>query len=231
MITKFLRLTALALVALGFFIFYTSKSGNIGIAVESKDSDTLVSAGSDALLLVWDVFAIALFALLMVRKSGSASEKIPTIPRRFAAFAIDFFFSVLLASSIMSLPTLLFEGLRTHHFAWYFTRPYTVTGDKWLMIPAAFFFLISMFLYFVSPLVRNRQTVGCFIMRTKTTPPFGDRGRFTWKAAVRRVWYEFRGLSGRRQHGLALDAQGRTWYDIETNCQVVLIEDRGETQE
>ena len=82
-----------------------------------------------------------------------------------------------------------------------------------------------MFLYFVFPLTRGRQTIGCFIMRLRTTPPLGDAGRFTFRAAVQGAFYEFRGLYNVLIHRWKLDDKGRTWYDVETNCKVVLIDD------
>jgi hypothetical protein len=44
-------------------------------------------------------------------------------------------------------------------------------------------------------------------------------------AAVNRTFYEFLGLCGVLTHGWKLDDQGRTWYDAETGCTVVLIGD------
>jgi hypothetical protein len=88
-------------------------------------------------------------------------------------------------------------------------------------------FLALMVLYFAFPLTRGRQTVGCFIMRIKVTPPLGDRGRFTFREAFRRTYYEFNGLSPFLwlSKDWDMDGHGRTWYDIKSDCSVVLVED------
>lgn len=67
--------------------------------------------------------------------------------------------------------------------------------------------------------------MGCFILRLKTNPPFGDAGHFTFRAALKRTFSEFHGLCSSLAHGSKLDDQGRTWYDLETGCTVALIGD------
>lgn len=83
--------------------------------------------------------------------------------------------------------------------------------------------MVLMFLYLVWPLTKGKQTIGYFIMNLRVTPPFGNTGAFTFRAAVRRVWLEFWEtgslLLGRKDR----DSEGRTRYDRETGCNVILI--------
>jgi uncharacterized RDD family membrane protein YckC len=152
-------------------------------------------------------------------------EGIPARKRRIFAFVIDFWFSLLTLSAVGALVPLLVEAVRTGHFAWHFQRNYSVNTDGlsavWILL-----FMALMVLYFTFPLTRGRQTVGCFIMRLRVTPPFGDQGCFTLRAALRRTFYAFRGLCSIFTRNWDRDGQGRTWYDRETDCTVVLVSDQ-----
>jgi len=188
-----------------------------------------VSAGSHPMVLVWDAIALALFVALMLRNSEAATVGVPSRGRRIAAGLIDFWFSLLTLSGIIALLPLSLEAARTGHFTWHFQRAYTVNTDGIFALPSALSVLALMALYHVLPLTRGKQTVGCFIMRIKVTPPFGDRGNFTFRQAIRRAYYEFNGFSPFLwlSKNWDKDGHGRTWYDIKTNCTVVLVEDHG----
>jgi RDD family len=223
--TKLLRLAAFTLVGISVVAPYVFTIGEIGTFMQVKNGRTVVSAGSHPAIVVWDVVAIGFFVALMFRKPNSTLAGVPSRWRRSASFVIDFWFSLLVMSSIGALLPLALEGLRTGHFAWQFRRDYAVSTDGVLGVPSVFIFMALVFLYYVFPLTRGRQTVGCFIMRLRTLPPFGDGGCFTFRAAMKRTFYEFRGLSGMLMRPWKRDAAGRTWYDVETNCEVVLVED------
>jgi uncharacterized RDD family membrane protein YckC len=112
------------------------------------------------------------------------------------------------------------EARRVGHFEWSFTRDYMVSTDS-IIRPLALLGLIELFLYVVYPLTRGKQTIGQYVMRVKVLPPFGTEGRFTWNAAVKRVWYSFLGFCKWR---FELDHNGQTWCDRETGCTVSLVE-------
>jgi len=215
----------MALVGLSFVAIQVFDVGQVGASMEWKDGKATVSAGSSPFILVWDVTAILLYLTLMLRNANTEVSGIPTRARRIAAFSIDFWFSLLTLSGIGALVPLWLEAARTGHFSWHFQRDYTVSTDGGFALPSVFIFLGLMVLYFVFPLTRGKQTVGCFIMRIKVTPPFGDDGCFTFRSALKRTYYEFSGLATFFTRNWDRDGHGRTWYDIQTNCAVVLIED------
>ena len=223
--TKLLRLTAVVLVGLSFVILHIFKIREVGTFAQVSDGKAVVSVGSHPAIIVWDAVAMLLFLTLMLRNTNSTVIGIPSRGRRIASFMIDFWFSLLTLSGIGALVSLTLEAARTGRFVWHFQRPDAVGTDIVLGFLNVWIFLTLMVLYFVFPLTRGRQTVGCFIMRVKTTPPFGDGGRFTFWAALRRTFYEFRGLTSVLSRDWKRDIDGRTWYDIETNCTVVLVED------
>jgi hypothetical protein len=228
--TGVLRLAALVLVVLSFVVIHAFDVGQVGDSLEWKDGKTRVSAGSNPVILVWDALAISLFVTLMLRKSNTTVTGVPSRGHRILAFSIDFWFSLLAISGVGALVPLLLEAARTGRFSWHFQRDYAVSSDGQIALPSAIAFLALIALYFVFPLTRGKQTVGGFIMGLKVTPPFGDGGRFTFRQAVRRTYYEFNGLSPFLwlSKDWDKDGQGRTWYDIKSNCTVVLVGENSE---
>jgi hypothetical protein len=223
--TKLLRLASIILVALSFVTVHSFNVGQVGNTMQWKDGTAFISAGSHPAILVWDALAIVLFVTLMLRNAITAVIGIPSRGRRIAALLIDFWFSLLTLSGIDALVPLWLEAARTGHFAWHFQRDFAVSTDEVFALPSVLVFMALIVLYFVFPLTRGKQTVGCFIMRLKVTPPFGDGGCFTFRAALKRRYYEFMGLTSLLSRKWDRDEQGRTWYDIQTNCTVVLLDD------
>jgi uncharacterized RDD family membrane protein YckC len=228
--TNVLRLASIALVVLSFVAIHAFDIGQVGDSLEWKDGKARVSAGSNLVILIWDAFALILFVGLMLRKSNTSFSGVPSRGRRILAFLIDFWFSLLTISGVGAIIPLLLEAGRTGHFAWHFQRDYAVSSDAWIALPTSLSFMALMVLYFVLPLTRGKQTVGGFIMRLKVTPPFGGGGRFTFWQALRRTYYEFNGLSPFLwlSKDWDNDGQGRTWYDVKSNCTVVLVDENSE---
>lgn len=222
-VSKILRVLSSILVGLSFVLPQFLGVGQIGNSMEWKNGNTSISAGSHPAVLLWAVTAIALYVVVMIRKPGTVAEGVPPSKRRVLAFLIDFWFSLLVVSSIGALIPLLLEAMRTGHFAWHFHRSYSVKADALAAI-TSLLFMALMVLYFVFPLTRGRQTVGYFIVRLKLAPPFGIEGRFTLKAALIRTYYAFAGGSSVFRNW-DRDEQGRTWYDRKTNSTVVFVDD------
>jgi RDD family len=208
---------------LGVCLPYFFAAGETGYSFHSKDGVSQVSAGSSPVFLAWSFIAIILFIAMSKMKADEIPAGIPSLLRRSAAFFIDFSFSLAILTSVGGLVPLLIEAARTGHFVWQFARDYSVASDELVGIPLVLLMMALMFLYFAWPLTKGKQTVGCFILRLRTTPPFGDRGAFTSEEAIRRVWFEIRGSCSFLWLRKSRDSQGRTWYDRETNCTVVLI--------
>ena len=221
--SKALRLIAFILVVLGFGIIHFFNVGQVGDSMQWKDGNFSISAGSHPAVLLWAGAAVTLFVFLMLRQPSAVIEGVPTMKRRVLAFLIDFWFSVTVTSSVGALIPLCLEAIRTGQFAWQFHRNYSVRTDG-LAALVSLLFMALVILYFAFPLTRGRQTVGYFIVGLKVAPPFGDEGRFTFKAALVRTYYAFVGLTSALTRKWDRDGQGRTWYDRKTNCTVVLVE-------
>jgi uncharacterized RDD family membrane protein YckC len=222
---KSLRLACLGFVGLSFAPEYVFDIPLVGDSIASKNGSVSVSAGSHPAVLLWATAALVIFVVLMLRGTRTVTAAVPKLRRRISAFLIDFWFSLTMLSAIWALIPLCLEANRTGKFQWYFKRDYLVSTDNQFVIPGVFAYMALMFLYFAFPLIRGKQTVGCFIMRLQVLPPFGDRGRFTLRQALRRTFYEFFGLSNVLFGGWKVDSEGRTWCDRETNCSVVLLDE------
>lgn len=218
-----LRMVLAIWVLLVFVLIYQFSIRQIGFSISGKDGTYHVSAGSHPVLLGWSIIAIILFLAVMYIEAETSEDGIPGLKRRFLAFLIDFLFSLAVFSTFTVMIALLIEYSYTKQFAWSFERDYSLPTDSTVLPSLVILTMALMFLYFVLPLTKGKQTVGAFIMRLSTTPPFGDKGCFTFRDAARRVWFEFRGLTLFAVFKPSLDGQGRTWYDRETNCRVRLI--------
>jgi uncharacterized RDD family membrane protein YckC len=223
--TKLLRMVVVLGLTLSLASLYLFHIGQVGSTASWSNGNAQIRAGTHPIMVVWAVLGICLFGLLMWRKECLEVAGVPGWSRRIIAFLIDFYFGLITLSGLGALIPLLLEAVRTGQFAWTFQRRYAVNTDIIVSLPLVLVSMGLFVLYFAVPLTRGRQTVGCFVMRTKVTPPFGTEGRFTLRGALRRTWFEFRGLcQGTSLFRPARDSQGRTWYDTETNCVVVLVQ-------
>ena len=200
-----------------------TKLPQIGFSFHSHGGVTYVAGGARPAFLAWVIVATILLLTLLSFRAENAPDGIPSLGRRYAASIIDFFFVLGILAPVGGMLALWIEAARTGRFVWQFERDYYVGTDELIGVPLVLISLALMFLYFVWPLTKGKQTVGCFILRLKTTPPFGNQGAFTFRQAVRRVWFEFQGGLSILQLREGRDGQGRTWYDQKTNCTVLLV--------
>lgn len=223
--TKSLHVAAISgLVLEGVTLYLYFPDRGIGGSAEWSTRSAHVSTSSSPLALAWSMFNVALYLVLMIRIPDVQMGDAPPWWRRLLAGAIDFVFFVLTIAPIIALVDLELEARRTGQFVWHFQRNYAVTTDFSVGVPSVVIGLTCSFLYFAFPLTRGTQTVGCFLMRTKVTPPFGDEGVFTWRAAALRIWLVMRNIGGPwRWLRPKRDGYGNTSYDIESNTRVVSV--------
>ena len=210
-------------ISLSLLLEYFFSSGVIGYISHWENGRGYIAAGSHPALLAWAIASIALFVCLLKVEVEEFPAGVPSGWRRFFAFLIDFWFSLAILASLGGTVPLWIESIRTGHFSWHFERNFSVPSDEIYGIPLVLITMALMFLYFVWPLTNGKQTVGSFIMRLRVAPPFGMRGAFTFRQAVRRVWLELTGMGSFLLRRSDRDSQGRTWYDRETNSTVVLV--------
>jgi uncharacterized RDD family membrane protein YckC len=218
-----LRAIPTLFVALSLLLEYLFSAGAVGYTAHWNNGKEYVAAGSHPALVVWSIAGIVLLAFLLKLEVEEFPAGVPSAWRRFFAFLIDFWFSLAILASLGGIVPLWLESMRTGQFSWHFERNYSVPSDEIFIIPLVLITIALMFLYFVWPLTKGKQTVGCFIMRIRVALPFGSRGALTFRTAVRRVWLEFTGMGSFLLKRDDRDSEGRTWYDRESNCTVILV--------
>jgi len=217
------RIAGLGL-ALSLICVYFFGGGEIGFSVEQHDQKTVVAAGTHPILLVWAALGIWFFYALLHWDSNAESIGVPSLARRFLSFMIDFYFSVIILGSIEALVPLFFEARRTGRFVWHFTREYSVRSDGTYGTLLVFLGMGLLVFYFAWPMIRGKQTVGCYMMRTVLVSHDAERRVFGWSRAVTRLFYETTGLCfWPYTLWKGLDRSGRTWYDRASQCDVKLI--------
>lgn len=195
----------------------------IGFTYKQTNDEIEVSAGSHPAAILWAVLVIFVYILILKQRVPSESTGEASLIRRFLAFLIDFSVVLIATSSIDTIIPLAVEARRIGHFEWSFQRDYSVSSDS-IFFPLVLLSFVEMFFYYLYPLTKSKQTIGDYVMRLKVAPPFGDNGRFTWGAAMKRISYSFAGLCLWPFTLLQkLDRNGQTWYDRATNCNVSLV--------
>jgi hypothetical protein len=219
-IWNILRYVAAAGLCVHFVWFWWFNKESVGYFSETNNGATQTSAGTTPANLLLAVLGIALFCVLMSVEVRVSDFTIPPLWQRFAAFVLDFYFSVFVTANVVAIVVLLLEAQRTGTFEWRIQRDYSVISDA-AGFPLVFASMGATILYFVLPLARRTQTVGCFLLRIATVSAGGSALRLPLSTAFWRTYKEFTGLCSPFRTIRERDSQGRTWYDRETGFTVV----------
>jgi hypothetical protein len=215
-----LRYLVAGVLAVHFIWFFLFSKESVGYFSETNNGATQTSVGTTPANLLLSIFGIALFCVLMSAEVRAGDFTIPPLWQRFAAFVLDFYFSVFVLGNMTAIVVLLLEAQRTGVFEWHIQRNYSVISDA-LGFPVVLTSMAAMILYFVLPLARRTQTVGWFLLRIATVSAGGSALRLPLSTAFWRTYKEFMGLCSPLRTIRETDSQGRTWYDRETGFMVV----------
>lgn len=213
------RLTVLAAVVATFIWTFWTNTETIGYVATTKDGATTVSAGTSPVAIIVSLLSVVLYLVLVSRKIEVQNSRIAPMWYRAAAFAVDFWFALFSVSGLFGFVPVLLEAVRTGAFRWHFQRDYAVFSDNVEMA----LILLSMCAfvgYFVLPLMKGSQSVGCWILRLATVNTNGDVVYLPLSTAMRRLRAEFRGLLSPIKSFRKRDADGRTFYDIDSGFTV-----------
>ncbi len=222
--TQVLRVVAVALVAFQVCCLYLFPTSWVWSSRQSHYADPAVSAVSLPIPFTWTVIGLFLFAVLMTSKQSLSMVGVPAWRRRAVAFLVDMHFGTLTLVGSGEIAGRALRASRIAHAASKFPTTESAASELVMAVSLSFLSLTALFLYFVFPLTMGKQTVGCFVMGTKVTPPFGMEGRFTWSAAIRRTWHELNGVCSGTWFNPRRDPDGNTWYDLQSGCRVVQVE-------
>ncbi len=212
-------LVAIALASL--FVWDTwFQKGFVGYSATIQGDRARVVAGSNPAVVLLSVLATVLFCVLTKAKVRVGEYQPASLELRFASFLIDIWFVSFSTSGLSSFICLLLEAHRTGTFQWHFERSYSVSSDfiAFLIVLVDLALIVS---YFVIPLSKCRQTVGCWIFRLATVSGSGDVLYMPVSTAAWRVFMQANAIAHPIRTFKERDAQGRTWYDRETGLTVV----------
>jgi len=211
-------LTGLAL-ASSFVWFYWFQKNSLGYSSETKNGVTHVVASSSPFVVSLSILGIIFFIFLMTREVHVETSQAASLRRRFVAFLFDCWFLLLTVFGVSSLLHLLLEARRNGAFRWHFEQESgSPDGADAVLILVN---LTVMFMYFVIPLARRRQTVGQWLFSLATVSADGSVLYLPFSTALWRTFMAFRGLISPWRFLKETDVQGRTWYDRETGFTVV----------
>jgi hypothetical protein len=199
--------------------FYWFRKNPVGFVSETKNGVTGAVASSSPVAVSLSILGIALFIYVMTRGVPVETFQPASLKRRFVAFVFDCWYLLLTVIGASSLFHLVLEAQRSGTFRWqYEARTGGSDGADAALVLTN---LVVMFMYFVVPLARRRQTVGQWLLRLATVS--GARGvvYVPYPTALWRTFLELRGLVSPWRFLKETDAQGRTWYDRETGFTVV----------
>lgn len=218
------RISIALLLSVGLCLAEFTGVKAVGFSVSGAGDNALVQGGSHPVLLIWDAVAIPLLASVMTREASYEIAGIPSWTRRFLAFMVDFLVVMMTLAPPMALIPLAAEAFRTGRFSWYFERRYMVTSDQGIAIPLTLSLMMLMALYFALPIVKSKQTVGCYLLAVKVVPDTSGGRRFGLSDGLKRVTLGFIGLcSWPFLWLLRRGDDGSTWYDRWTRCRVILV--------
>lgn len=214
------RLAVLAAVVATFIWEFWINRSTIGYIAETKDGATTVSAGTSPGPIILSLFSVVLYLLLVNRKVEVQNGRLALMWCRAAAFAVDFWFALFTLSTLFGFVPVLLEAQRTGVFRWHFQRNYAAFSDRFDIV-LVLLSICAFVAYFVLPLMKGSQSVGCWILRLATVNTNGYVVCLPFSSAMRRLLAEFRGLCSPIKSFRRRDAEGRTFYDIDSGFTVI----------
>ena len=208
-----------ALVTSYIWVFWGQHEG-IGGSMHVKGGATSVSGGTNPQAIAMSLAGLLLYLIVVKMRVRELRSLVAPIWKRTAAFLVDFWFCTFTLGALYGWIDVLLEASRTGVFRWHFQRDYSVPSDN-VMVVLVFVSLAATIGYFLLPLVRGGQTVGCWLLRLATINSDGYVVALPLKTAARRLFLEFRGLTSPIKTFRKRDSQGRTFYDVESGFTVV----------
>ena len=215
-----LRLIVFSGVSWSFVWAFWGQHENVGSFTEIKDGVTHVSAATSPQAVLMSLFGLLVYCVVSNARVKQQEFRAAQMWRRTAAFVIDFWFAVFTLGALFGFFDILREANRTRVFRWHFERDYLVASDgvSFVLVLVGLAAFVG---YFLFPLVRRGQTVGCWIFRLATVNLDGYVVYLPFSMAMRRLLAEFRGVRSPLRTFRTRDEQGRTFYDIESGFTVV----------
>jgi uncharacterized RDD family membrane protein YckC len=214
------RSVATAAIASSFVWAFWIHDGQIGSSVEVKEGITNVSAGTCPQAIAFSVVGLVAYGIILGTPVMQQEFRIASMWKRLGAFLVDFWFAVFTLGASFGFVDVLVEARRTGVFHWQFQRDYLVSTDGF-SAAAVLVGLVAFAAYFLVPLMRRSQTIGCWIFGLVTVNSSGHVAVLPFRTALSRVYAEFRGLCAPLKTFRTRDEDGQTFYDRDSGFTVV----------
>ena len=192
----------------------------IGGSMETKDGVTSVSGGTSTGAILMSLVGLAFYSIVCRKRITEHKSVVAPIWRRATAFVVDFWFGAFTLGALFGYADVLLEASGSGVFRWHYQRDYSVPSDN-VGLVLVFVAMAAFVAYFLLPLMRGGQTIGCWLLRLATVNSDGYVVYLPFKTAMRRLFAEFRGVCSPFRTFRKRDEQGRTFYDIESGFTVV----------
>ena len=166
---------------------------SIGSFSEIKNGATSVTAATSPQAVGMGIVGLAVYCVLLNIPVKEQEFRPAPMWRRAAAFAVDFWFAIFTLGALFGFIDVSLEAARTGIFQWHFHRNYWAATD-WVSLVLTFVGLATFVAYFLLPLMRRSQTVGCWMFRLATVNFDGYAIYMPFSTAIRRLLAEFRGV-------------------------------------
>ena len=215
------RLAAVAGIAYSYiWVFWLQDATLIGSSTVIKDGSTSITSATSPQAVLMGFVGVAIYCVVLNIPAPQQEFRIAPMWRRAAAFAVDSWFSMFTLGSLLGFLDVSLEAVRTGIFRWHYHRSYFVATDS-VRVALVFVGMATLVAYFLLPLMRRGQTVGCWIFRLATVNLDGHVVYLPFSIAMRRLFAEFRGLCSPFRTFRKRDEQGRTFYDLESGFTAV----------
>jgi uncharacterized RDD family membrane protein YckC len=165
------------------------------------------------------LMGLAIYCVILNTPANVQEFYVAPMWRRALAFAVDFWFVIFTLGALFEFIDVSLEAARTGRFQWRFHRNYWTATD-WVSLALALVSLSTFVAYFLLPLMKRGQTVGCWIFRLATVNLDGYVIYVPFSIGIRRLLAEFPGVCSPLRTFRKRDEQGRTFYDIESGFTV-----------
>jgi RDD family len=192
----------------------------IGGSMQVNRGATSVSGGTNPQAIVMSLAGVLFYLIVVKTRVTEHRYLVAPMWKRGTAFLVDFWFCSFTLGALVGCADVFMEESRTGVFQWHFQRDYSVPSDN-ILVVLVLASLAATVGYFLLPLVCGGQTVGCWLLRLATINSEGYTVTLPLKTAAWRLFLEFRGLCSPFRTLRKKDAQGRTFYDVESGFTVV----------
>lgn len=162
---------------------------SLGFSSETVDGRTSISGGTHPALICFAIVLMLLYTNVMLAEAPTTGNSYPGVFRRFVAFYVDFFFSMLTIAPLIGIIPMLVEWKTTSVFEWSFERNTSSPSDPLVLAISMLVTSLTLVLWYSLPLVLGKPSPGCLVLRYQIVS--AEVKPIPWRTAISRVLLGF----------------------------------------